>query len=166
MKHSRKLTRNILLAFFSAHVDDLSHVLVAETKTELEEKCLAAGRLVAKEVKRLGLILSTKGKTVPVNILTRRVAKILTEEGIPLDTAKTADDVGVELSGGTTRADTTLDNRILKKGAPRANRVRGLVMINPEATKLAMSGVQPTQAYGHQAMGGLQGATARNEKES
>ena len=35
----------------SVHVDDLSHVLVAETKTELEEKCLAAGRLVGNEVK-------------------------------------------------------------------------------------------------------------------
>ena len=127
--------------------------MVAETKTELEEKCLAAGRLVGKEVKRLGLILSTKSKIFPENILTRQVAKILTEKVIPLDTVKTADDVGVELSGGTTRAGTTLDNRILKKGAPRADRVAGLVMENIEATKLAMSGVQPTQAYGQQAMG-------------
>ena len=69
-----------------------------------------------------------------------------------LDTAMTADAFGVELSGCTIRVETILDNRIFNKEAPRADRVKGLVMVNPEATKLSMSGVRPTQAYGNQAM--------------
>ena len=60
----------------SVHVDDTSHVLAAEAKTELEDKCRAAGRLVGKEVSRLGLILSTS-IIVPENMLTRKVANIL-----------------------------------------------------------------------------------------
>ena len=76
------------------HVDDLSHVLVAETASGLEEKLLEAGRIVGKEVKRLFLTLSTKSKVIPNNSTTRWVAKQLTKEGIPISAADTADDLG------------------------------------------------------------------------
>ena len=99
------------------HVDDLSHVLVAETAKDLECKLLKAGRIVGSEVKRLCLTL------------TRKVAKQLSKEGIPLAAADTAGDVGVQLAGGEMRAETTLNERIHEKGAPRATRIRGLVMV-------------------------------------
>ena len=52
------------------HVDDLSHVLVAETASQLKIKLLQAGRVVGSEVKRLQLKLSTKSKIIPDNSLT------------------------------------------------------------------------------------------------
>ncbi len=85
--------------------------------------------------------------------MTIRVAKKSAEQGIPLGTADTHDDVGIEMAAGQQRTDSTMNNRIFCKGGPRANRIHGLVQIDPLATKLAMTGVQPTQSYGHQAMG-------------
>ena len=76
------------------HVDDLSHVLVAETASGLEAKLLNAGRIVGREVKRLCLTLSTKFKVIPNNSTTRWVAKQFTNEGILISAADTADDVG------------------------------------------------------------------------
>ena len=78
-----------------SHVDDLSHVLVGETGGELKAKLLQAGRLVGGEVKRLHLTLSEKSTLLPQNEITRAVALKLSEEGIPLKTAKMCDDVGV-----------------------------------------------------------------------
>ena len=134
------------------HVDDLSHVLVAETEFDFKNKLLQAGRIVGSEVNRLKLKLSTKSKIIPDNSLTHVVARTLTNEGIPLDVAKKADDVGVEMSGAHGRAASTLNSRIHDKVAPRASRAKSLVSINPTATKFVMSGVHPTQSYGHQAM--------------
>lgn len=125
------------------HVDDLSHVLVAETEHELKDKLLQAGRIAGKEVSRLKLQLSDKSKIIPDNGLTRDIAAKLSDEQIPLAVAKTAGDVGVQMSGATVRAASTLNIRIHDKRAPRAQRVRELVRINPAATKLAMSGVIP-----------------------
>ena len=67
--------------------------------------------------------------------------------------AKKANDVGVEMSGATVRAAGTLNERIRDKGKPRADRVRHIAQIDVLGTKLVMSGVQPTQAYGHVSMG-------------
>ena len=85
--------------------------------------------------------------------MTIRVAKKFTDEGIPLGTADTHDDVGIEMAAGQVRTDSTMNNRIVCKGGPRANGIYGFEQINPLATKLAMTGVQPTQSYGHHAMG-------------
>jgi hypothetical protein len=104
-------------------------------------------------VKRLSLTLSDKSKLIPETPTPIKVAKQLPKEGIPISTDDTADDVGVQLAGGAMRAETTLNERIYAKGAPRARRIRGLVMVNAEAKKLTMPGVQPTQSYGHVAMG-------------
>ena len=46
------------------HVDDLSHVLVAETNNELERKLLEAGRIVGREVKSLSLALADKSRLI------------------------------------------------------------------------------------------------------
>ena len=109
------------------HVDDLSHVLVAETAKELETQLLEAGRILGQEVKRLRLTLSTKSKIVPENSTTSKVARILENEGIPWIATDTLDDVGIQQSGGTVRAETTLNERIHGKGAPRAGRIHALV---------------------------------------
>ena len=134
-------------------MDDLSHVLVAKTNNELERKLLEAGRIVGREVNRLSLTLSEKSKLIPETPSKIKVAKQLAKEGIPINTDDTADDVGVQQAGGAMRVETTLNDRIFGKGAPRARRIRGLVMVNAEAKKLAMPGVQPTQSYGHVSMG-------------
>ena len=42
------------------HIDDLSHVMVAETESDLKATLLSAGRLVGSEVKRLKLKLSDR----------------------------------------------------------------------------------------------------------
>ena len=118
-----------------SHVDDLSHVLVGETGGELKAKLLKAGRLVGGEVKRLHLTLSDKSTLLPQNEITRAVALKLTEEGIPLETAKTCDDVGVQMSGSHIRKAKSLNIRIKVKGADRAKRTSPLVKTNRETMK-------------------------------
>ena len=81
------------------HVDDLSHVLVAETNKELEDKLLVAGRIVGREVKQFKLTLPEQSKIVPEFFLTIKVAKQLAKEGIPIEAANSADDVGVQQAG-------------------------------------------------------------------
>ena len=61
----------------AVHVDDLSHVLVGESASDLKAKLLKAGRLVGQEVKRLHLTLSDKSTLLPENDLTTSVARIL-----------------------------------------------------------------------------------------
>ena len=56
------------------------------------------------------------------------------------------------MSGGDSRASSTLNTRIEKKGTGRARRTKVLVKVNPSAIKLVMPGVIPTQSYAHQAM--------------
>ena len=62
------------------HVDDLSHVLVADTEAELKVKLLTAGRIVGQEVTRLKLKLSDKSTLLPDIPVTRTVARILRGE--------------------------------------------------------------------------------------
>ena len=103
------------------HVDDLSHVLVAETSGELKTKLLKAGRTVGSEVKRLLLTLSDKSTLLPQNEITRAVAATLAAEGIPLKTAVTCDDVGIQMSGSKTRKAKTLNCRTKIKEQPGLN---------------------------------------------
>ena len=86
---------------------------------ELKAKLLKAGRLVGDEVKRLHLTLSDKSTLLPQNEVTRAVALKLSEEGIPVETAKTCDDVGVQMSGSHIRKAKSLNIRIKVKGADR-----------------------------------------------
>ena len=81
------------------------------------------------------------------------MAKTLTEEGITLKVASTCGDVGVQQYDSSVRNASTLNNRIENKGADRAARTHVLVMVDPTAMKLTMTGTQPVQVYGHQAQG-------------
>ena len=137
----------------SSHVDDLSHVLVGESASDLKAQLLAAGRVVGKEVARLQLELSDNSKLIPDNQLTGSVAKTLAREGLTLKVESTYDDAGVQQSGSTIRKASSLNHRIECKGADRAARTHALVMVNPAALKLTMTGMQPVQEYGHQAQG-------------
>jgi len=76
------------------HVDDLSHVIVEETPSEIKANLLKAGRLVGSEVARLKLKLSDKSMILPINDITKSVATILTQENITLKVKATGDDVG------------------------------------------------------------------------
>ena len=67
------------------HVDDLSHVLVEETPSELKANLLKAGRLVGSEVTRLKLKLSDNSMIVPINDITKSAATILFQENITLE---------------------------------------------------------------------------------
>jgi len=134
-----------------SHVDDLSHVLVGESCSDLKAKLLAAGRLVGKEVARLKLELSDKSTVIPGNSLLRNVAKTLALEGLTLKVASTCDDVGVQQSGSAVRKASSLNHRIEAKGADRPKRTHDLVMVSPAGTKLTMTGTQPVYVYGHQA---------------
>ena len=98
------------------HVDDLSHVMVAETESELKAKLLAAGRLVGSEVKRLKLKLSDKSTLLPDIPVTRSVAKQLSDEGIPMKTCSTCDDVGIQMIATNVRRASTLNTRITEGG--------------------------------------------------
>jgi len=136
-----------------SHVDDISHVLVGETDSDLKAKLLSAGRIVGGEVKRLHLKLSDKSTLLPQNEGARAVAAILSAEGIPVKTATTGDDVGVQMSGSKVRRAKTLNTRIKVKCRDRAKRTRALVKTNRKAMKLTMTGTHPTQSYGHVAQG-------------
>ena len=57
------------------HVDDLSHVIVEETPSELKTNLLKAGRLIGSEVARLKLKLSDKSMILQINDITKSVAK-------------------------------------------------------------------------------------------
>ena len=137
----------------SSHVDDLSHVLIGESKAYLKGKLIKAGKLVGAETKRLQLELSEKSTLLPSNQNTRTVVTILLEEGVQIKTGETCDDVGVQMTGSGNRRASTLNKRIDVSAANRAKRTRGLVKINPAATKLTMPGTNAVHAYGHQAQG-------------
>ena len=111
----------------SSHVDDLSHVLIGESETDLRGKLLKAGRLVGAETKTLQLDLSEKSTLLPDNPNTRAVVKILFEEGVQLETGKICDDVGVQMTGNGNRRASTLNKRIEVSGANRAKRTRDLI---------------------------------------
>ena len=105
------------------------------------------------ETKQLQLDLSDKSTLLPDNPNTRAVVKILLQEGVQLETGKTCDDVGIQMTGNGNRRASTLNKRIEVSGANRAKRTRGLVKINPAATKLTMPGTNAVQVYGHRAQG-------------
>ena len=84
--------------------------------------------------------------------VTRTVARILRSENIPMKTAQTCDDVGIQMTPTQVRRASTLNQRIAK-GAKRAARTNALVVINPSAIQLTMTGTHLVQAYGHQAQG-------------
>ena len=134
------------------HLDDLSHVLVGETEGGLKSKLVKAGKIVGEEVLGLKLALSEKSTIVPENQTTKAVVKILNAAGIPMKTASTCDDVGVQMSGPLTRRVSTLNARI-SKGSKRASRTADLVKINPKAKQLTMAATAKVQPYGHQAQG-------------
>ncbi len=96
---------------------------MTETQSELKAKILQAGRVVGKEVKRRGLTLHGIQHR-PENDLTKKVAKQLTLEGIPLDAAKKADDIGAEMFGATVRATATRNSRMHDKGGPRGSSIK------------------------------------------
>ena len=126
--------------------------MVGETEGELKGKLVEAGKNVGEEVSRLKCKLSEKSTLVPENKTTKAVVKILNATGIPMKTANTCDDVGVQMSGSLIRRASTLNARI-SKGSKRALRTADLVKINPAAKKLTMSGTAKVQPYGHQALG-------------
>ena len=97
----------------AVHVDDLSHVLVGESASDLRKKLLSAGRTVGSEVKRLHLTLSDKSTLLPDNANTRCIAKLLSDEGICLKTANSCNDVGVQMSGSALRKASSLNKRTL-----------------------------------------------------
>ena len=85
-----------------------------------------------------------------------------------MKTGSTCDDVGIQMTATNVRRASTLNKRIAK-GGKRAPRTRALVVINPAAIKLTMSGTHPVQAYGHQAQGASwaqQGAMRKNIKNT
>jgi len=134
------------------HLDDMSHVLIGETESELKHKLVKAGTIVGQEVKRLSLTLADKSTLLPKTKMTEAVAEMLNAQGIPIHTADTCDDVGVQMTATTVRRASTLNARIAK-GSLRGKRTRALVAVNPEAKKLTPAGTCAVQPYGHQAQG-------------
>jgi len=134
------------------HLDDMSHVLIGETESELKHKLVKAGTIVGQEVKRLSLTLADKSTLLPKTKMTEAVAEILNAQGILIRTAETCDDVGVQMTASTVRRASTLNARIAK-GSLRGKRTKALVAVNPEAKKLTVVGTCAVQPYGHQAQG-------------
>ena len=116
------------------HIDDMSHVLVGETKSELKHKLVKAGTSVGLEVKRLHLTLADKSTLLPNNKMIQAVAEMLNAKGIPIHTVDTCDDVCVQMTGSQIRRASTLNARIVKGGL-RGKRKKALVEINLVANK-------------------------------
>ena len=105
------------------------------------------------EVRKLKLKLSDKSTIVPENRTTIAVAKKLNEANIPMRTAKTCDDVGIQMGAGKRRQGKSQNKRIRVKTKRRSARTKALVKKNRQALKLVMTGVAPQQSYGHEVNG-------------
>ena len=78
------------------HVDDVSNLVADDSKQNAVVKTLRFAIDFATMFNDLRLEISTKSTVVPDNDATRKVARILTQSGIPMKTAKAGVDIGVD----------------------------------------------------------------------
>ena len=78
------------------HVDDVCNLVADDSKQNAVVETLRVAIDFATMFKDLRLEISTKTTVVPDNEATRKVARILTQAGIPMKTAKAGVDIGVD----------------------------------------------------------------------
>ena len=134
------------------HVDDVSNLVADESKQNAVVKTLRFAINFATMFKDLHLEISTKTTVVPDNESTRKVARILTQSGIPMKTDKAGVDIGVDTAAGQRRSIKKQSGRI-KETKKNAGRIGVLAKINSKAKRLAVTGAKPKQTYGYTAIG-------------
>jgi hypothetical protein len=134
------------------HVDDISNLVVDETKQGVLVKALKLSSEFSVLVKGLKLDISNKSCAVPENDTTRKLARILTQSGIPIKTARAGVDIGVDTAAGVRRSTAKQAERI-KNTSKTSARVKMLSRINNKVKRLAVTGVKPMQNYAYTAIG-------------
>ncbi len=151
------------------HVDDLSQVVTADCKYKLRDAGISIGRMVRDQAAELGIKLSGKSVLLPAGDAdVEAIADKLQKEGVPIRTARVAEDLGVQCSAGRRRNTAALKKRI-KNTAKKVDRLHHLMRKNGRAARLGQPGLGPKQSYGHQAQGAspsLLASMRRNFKRS
>jgi len=135
------------------HVDDLSQVVIARSKKELEIRLINSGRAVAKAADTLQLELSTKSTLLPASsAAVQKAVAVLHAGGVPVTAADSGKDVGLGVTGRNKRDARVIRGRTVK-ARPVARRTALLGKRNREANKLICTNIVPRQQWGHQCQG-------------
>ena len=78
--------------------------------------------------------------------MAKAISRCAKEAGIPIKSARNAEDLGVTTTAGLGRTASSTNKRI-SKGKKRAERVGHLVGVNAHAANLYQTGVAPMQEY-------------------
>ena len=99
---------------------------------------------------------------VPNDTTAKNVVSILNAIGIPVKSAQSGIDVGIETSAGRRRTSGHMSSRI-KAASRRSARASVIARINRKAKRVAVTGVAPVQDYGRTVQG-LTGAQVRKQR--
>lgn len=134
------------------HVDDLSALVVADTKRALVQAALEFATEFKEHTDRLQLEITDKSTIVPDTVQAKQVATAATTKGIRLKTEREGVDIGVDSVAGTRRCVKKQNSRI-SATAKRAKRTAIVARRRHKARRVVLTGVRPAVSYVHTAIG-------------
>ncbi len=135
------------LCRLSQHVDDLTQLVVAPTRQLAIARAIRYGRSLAEEATKLGLSVADKSRVVSnAPSIARDVSAALRGASVAIDSARTAEDLGISTAGGRRRCIGSFAKR-LARASRRSRRVRRLANANGGAQRLYKTGTDPQQSY-------------------
>ena len=91
--------------FSSEHVDDISQITIRQAEHEAVRIAIAQGIRLAEGMEERQLTISDKSVVVRnCHAAARRVAKLITMAGYPLQAVRQAEDLGITTTAGGVRA--------------------------------------------------------------
>jgi hypothetical protein len=130
----------------------MSNLATAESANTLVKRAVAYGAHFKQHTDRLKLDISEKSMVVPDCPAAREFNGAMLKMGIPMKTSNRGVDIGIDTTSAAARCTTKQVARI-QSSASKAKRVAILAKRNHRARRLAITGVRPSQDYGHTAVG-------------
>ena len=134
------------------HVDDLSALVVADNKRAVVNAALDFTADFKAKTDLLQLEISDKSTVVPDNDETKKFARIAQQRNVPMKTASSGVDIGVDTAAASRRAVKKQSQRI-NATAKRARRTAIIARMRHKARRIAITGVRPALSYCHTAVG-------------